>query len=73
MVDKGFQLLITSTKNFAAMPLVNWINISVHGMSFFLMIFDVIFNRMKVPIRMVVFVFMTVVFYMLMTFIIFAK
>lgn len=55
-----------------AFPVVNWLNISVHGASFFLMIFDVIFNRMVLPIRMVLFVFFTVIFYMFVTFIIFA-
>ncbi|KAG2194031.1 hypothetical protein INT47_009922 [Mucor saturninus] len=51
----------------------SWLNASVHGASFFLMIFDVIFNRMKVPIRMILFVFFTVVLYMFLTFIVHAS
>ncbi|KAI8970081.1 hypothetical protein BDF20DRAFT_915945 [Mycotypha africana] len=49
-----------------------WLNVSVHGVSFFLMLFDVIFNRMKLPIRLIVFVLLTVLFYMFLTFIIHA-
>ena len=50
----------------------SWLNASVHGASFFIMIIDVIFNRMKLPIRMVLFVILTVIFYMFLTFIIHA-
>ncbi|KAK4512605.1 uncharacterized protein ATC70_003308 [Mucor velutinosus] len=49
-----------------------WMNVSVHGVSFFLMIFDVIFNRMKLSIRMAIFPLLTIIFYMLLAFIIYA-
>lgn len=49
-----------------------WINTSVHGVSFFLMIFNVILGREKVLIRMVLPVLATVVLYMLFTFVIHA-
>ena len=50
----------------------SWLNASVHASSFFLMIIDVIFNRMKVPIRMILFVLGTVVLYMCLAFIVHA-
>lgn len=50
-----------------------WTNVSVHGVSFFLMLIDVTFNRMKISIRMVLFAILTVVLYMFLAFIIFAK
>ncbi|KAI9340750.1 hypothetical protein BD770DRAFT_476527 [Pilaira anomala] len=49
-----------------------WLNVSVHGVSFFLMIIDVIFNRMKIPIRMIMFVLVTVVIYMCLAFVVYA-
>ncbi|KAI7905437.1 uncharacterized protein BX663DRAFT_282223 [Cokeromyces recurvatus] len=49
-----------------------WINVSVHGVSFFLMIFEVILNRMKLPVRHVIFPLVIIISYMLMTFIIYA-
>lgn len=49
-----------------------WMNVSVHGVSFFLMIFDVILNRMKLPIRMVIFPLITIILYMLLAFVIYA-
>lgn len=49
-----------------------WINVSVHGVSFFLMIIDVIFNRMKIPIRMILFVLATVAIYMCLAFVVYA-
>ncbi|KAK4520717.1 uncharacterized protein ATC70_006596 [Mucor velutinosus] len=52
---------------------VMWINVSVHGVSFFMMITDVIFNRIKIPIRLVLPVFFTVIFYMFLAFVIFAS
>ncbi|KAF1806383.1 hypothetical protein V8B55DRAFT_1456379 [Mucor lusitanicus] len=50
-----------------------WTNVSVHGVSFFLMLIDVTFNRMKISIRMVLFAILTVVLYMFLAFIIFAN
>ncbi|EIE78784.1 hypothetical protein RO3G_03489 [Rhizopus delemar RA 99-880] len=49
-----------------------WINTSVHGVSFFLMIFNVLLGREKVLIRMILPVLATVVLYMLFTFVIHA-
>ncbi|CAO0799325.1 unnamed protein product [Mucor circinelloides] len=64
---------ILNTANDGVPAVVMWINVSVHGVSFFMMIIDVIFNRIKIPIRLVLFVFFTVVFYMFLAFIIFAS
>lgn len=49
-----------------------WMDCSLHLVTFFLMIIDVIFNRMKVPIRMVLPVLITMLFYMFLAFIIYA-
>ncbi|RCH78806.1 hypothetical protein CU098_004850, partial [Rhizopus stolonifer] len=49
-----------------------WLNVSVHAVSFFLMIFDVIMNRMKTPIRMVVFPLITIILFMFLAFIVYA-
>ncbi|KAL1933796.1 hypothetical protein VTP01DRAFT_7886 [Rhizomucor pusillus] len=49
-----------------------WTTTSVHGVSFFMMIVDVIFNRMKLYINMVLLVFINVVLYMFLTFIVHA-
>ncbi|GAA5817183.1 hypothetical protein MFLAVUS_010725 [Mucor flavus] len=53
-------------------PRESWLNVSVHGVSFFLMIFDVIFNRMKAPLRMIIFVLFTVLVYMCLAFVVHA-
>lgn len=64
---------ILNSANDGVPAVVMWINVSVHGVSFFMMLIDVIFNRIKIPIRLVLFVFFTVVFYMFLSFIIFAR
>ncbi|CAO3610092.1 unnamed protein product [Mucor fragilis] len=64
---------ILNSANDGVPAVVMWINVSVHGVSFFMMLIDVIFNRIKIPIRLVLFVFFTVVFYMFLSFIIFAS
>ncbi|KAG1488820.1 hypothetical protein G6F47_012242 [Rhizopus delemar] len=62
-----------SILNGTAVPgLSAWINTSVHGVSFFLMIFNVLLGREKVLIRMILPVLATVVLYMLFTFVIHA-
>lgn len=52
---------------------VEWLNVSVHGASFFLMFIDVVLNSMTVPIRLVLPVFFTLISYMLLAFIIYAQ
>ncbi|KAI8063084.1 hypothetical protein BDF21DRAFT_428640 [Thamnidium elegans] len=52
-------------------PVVAWINVSVHGASFFLMFIDVVLNRIVLPIRLVLFVFFTTVLYLLLAIIIY--
>ncbi|KAI8889416.1 hypothetical protein K501DRAFT_329206 [Backusella circina FSU 941] len=52
--------------------LSTWVNVSVHGVSFFLMMSEVIIGRMEVKIRMVLPVFCTVILYMFLTFIVHA-
>ncbi|KAI7857297.1 hypothetical protein BDC45DRAFT_500870 [Circinella umbellata] len=54
-------------------PLAIWLNVSVHGVSFFLMIFDMIFCRIKMQINMVLLVFINVVLYMFLSFIVHAS
>ncbi|CEP09458.1 hypothetical protein [Parasitella parasitica] len=49
-----------------------WLNVSVHGVSFFLMIIDVLLNRMKISVRMVIFPLVTMICYMLFAFIVYA-
>ncbi|CAO3653847.1 unnamed protein product [Mucor hiemalis] len=49
-----------------------WLNVSLHLVTFFIMIIDVILNRMRIPIRMVIFVILTVLFYMFLAFIVYA-
>lgn len=50
-----------------------WLNVSLHGVSFFLMITEVIFGRMQMHARMVLPVFCLVLVYMLLTFIIYGS
>jgi hypothetical protein len=52
---------------------VEWLNVSVHGVSFFLMFTDVMLNSMTLPIRLVLVVFFTLISYMLLAFIIYAQ
>ncbi|KAI7894855.1 uncharacterized protein EV154DRAFT_576681 [Mucor mucedo] len=52
---------------------VEWLNVSVHGASFFLMFIDVLLNTMTIPIRLVLPVFFTLISYMLLAFIIYAR
>ncbi|KAG2222190.1 hypothetical protein INT45_014087 [Circinella minor] len=54
-------------------PLAIWLNVSVHGVSFFLMMFDMIFCRIKMQINMVLLVFINVVLYMFLSFIVHAS
>ncbi|KAF7720943.1 hypothetical protein EC973_005752 [Apophysomyces ossiformis] len=54
-------------------PMDWWLTISLHGATALMMFTDVILNRMVVHIRMVVPVFLTVILYMLLTFIIFGS
>ncbi|KAI8339328.1 hypothetical protein BD560DRAFT_412695 [Blakeslea trispora] len=63
--------LLNSTST-ARTPVEVWLNVSVHGVSFFLMIFDVIMNRMKTPIRMVIFPLITIIGFMLFSFVVYA-
>jgi hypothetical protein len=49
-----------------------WVNVSVHGVSFFLMMSEVILGRMEMKIRMILPVFCTVILYMFLTFIVHA-
>ncbi|KAI9494598.1 hypothetical protein BDB00DRAFT_817451 [Zychaea mexicana] len=53
-------------------PLQWWINTSFHGVSFVLMMTEVVFTRMTLYVNMVLLVFINVVLYMFLTFIIFA-
>ncbi|KAI9314527.1 hypothetical protein BX666DRAFT_1967542 [Dichotomocladium elegans] len=53
-------------------PFSTWINVSVHGVSFFLMMFEVIFSRMQMMTRMVLLVFIQVVVYMFLSFVVYA-
>ncbi|KAI9486804.1 MAG: hypothetical protein EXX96DRAFT_550671 [Benjaminiella poitrasii] len=69
-----FWTLLSPGGSSTSIPSVSmWLNVSVHGVSFFLMAFDVIFNRIQLPIRLVVFVIITVLFYMFLAFIIFSS
>lgn len=52
---------------------VEWLNVSVHGASFFLMFIDVLLNSMTIHIRLVLPVFFTLISYMLLAFIIYAQ
>ncbi|KAI8078943.1 uncharacterized protein B0P05DRAFT_637466 [Gilbertella persicaria] len=54
-------------------PIVMWINLSVHGISLFMIMIDTVLNRIRIPIRMVLLVFITLVLYVLLTFIIYAS
>ncbi|CEG76173.1 hypothetical protein RMATCC62417_11106 [Rhizopus microsporus] len=53
-------------------PIDFWISISLHAVTLFILVVEVIFNRMTVQRNMVFLVYGTVVFYMFLTFIIFA-
>ncbi|KAI8139187.1 hypothetical protein BJV82DRAFT_627509 [Fennellomyces sp. T-0311] len=53
-------------------PLQWWINTSLHGVSFVLMMTEVLFTRMTLYVNMVLAVFINVVLYMFLTFIIHA-
>lgn len=53
-------------------PVDFWISISLHTVTLFILVIEVTFNRMKVHKNMVILVYGTVVFYMFLTFIIFA-
>ncbi|CEG69331.1 hypothetical protein RMATCC62417_05423 [Rhizopus microsporus] len=53
-------------------PIDFWISISLHAVTLFILVVEVIFNRMKVQRSMIFLVYGTVVFYMFLTFIIFA-
>jgi hypothetical protein len=53
-------------------PIDFWISISLHAVTLFILIIEVIFNRMIICINMVLLVFGTVLLYMCLIFIIFA-
>lgn len=53
-------------------PIDFWISISLHAATLFILIIEVIFNRMTICINMVLLVFGTVLLYMCLIFIIFA-
>ncbi|KAI9322552.1 hypothetical protein BX666DRAFT_1896160 [Dichotomocladium elegans] len=50
-----------------------WITTSLHGVSFVLMITEVLLTRMKMALRLVILVVINVILYMLLTFIIYAS
>ena len=76
---KIFQIQLYSPKpryiliDSKTVPLAVWLNVSVHGVSFFLMMFDMAFCRIKMQINMVLLVFINVVLYMFLSFIVHAR
>lgn len=69
-----FWALLAREKLFNAnlSPVDFWISISLHAVTLFILLLEVMFNRMVVSKKMVLLVFGTVVLYMCLTFIIFA-
>ncbi|KAL7331301.1 hypothetical protein PS15p_203510 [Mucor circinelloides] len=69
-----FWLLLAKEKLFEAhlSPIDFWMSISLHAVTLFILIVEVIFNRMIIRINMVLLVFGTVLLYMCLVFIIFA-
>ncbi|KAI9266293.1 hypothetical protein EDC94DRAFT_646933 [Helicostylum pulchrum] len=69
-----FWALLANEKLFNAhlSPIDFWISISLHAVTLFVLLVEVIFNRMIIYINMVLLVYITVLLYMCMTFIIFA-
>ncbi|KAI8365710.1 hypothetical protein BD560DRAFT_436311 [Blakeslea trispora] len=53
-------------------PLINWINLSVHGISLLMIMIDVLLVRFRTNARMVLPVFLIFIMYILLTFIIYA-
>ncbi|KAI9266722.1 hypothetical protein BDA99DRAFT_506501 [Phascolomyces articulosus] len=66
-----WSLLAGGDNNVTAMAV--WLNVSVHGVSFFLMMSEMIFCRIKMQINMVLLVFINVVLYMFLSFIVHAS
>ncbi|OAC97691.1 hypothetical protein MUCCIDRAFT_116178 [Mucor lusitanicus CBS 277.49] len=69
-----FWLLLAKEKLFEAhlSPIDFWMSISLHAVTLFILMVEVIFNRMIISINMVLLVFGTVLLYMCLVFIIFA-
>ncbi|KAI8064191.1 hypothetical protein BC940DRAFT_306388 [Gongronella butleri] len=63
-------LLNSGTKT--STVLATFLNVNVHGVSFFIMLFDVIFNRMQVYTNMIVLLIVNVVIYMCLAFVVYA-
>lgn len=53
-------------------PMDAWLNVSVHGVSFFLMMFEMIFSRMQMYMNMVLLIVINVILYMFLSWIVHA-
>ncbi|CAO3608773.1 unnamed protein product [Cunninghamella blakesleeana] len=53
--------------------LQTWLNVSVHGVSFFMMLIDVILNRMQIYVNMVLLLIINVVLYMCLSFVVYSS
>lgn len=49
-----------------------WLNVSVHGVSFFLMMFEMTFSRMQMYMNMVLLIVINVILYMFLSWIVHA-
>ncbi|KAI9354009.1 hypothetical protein BD770DRAFT_392906 [Pilaira anomala] len=68
-----FWSILNEVGDYTENRLVIWLNLSVHGITLVMTVIEVIFNRMRLPIRMILPVFFTVLLYMFLAFIIFAS
>ncbi|KAI9478104.1 MAG: hypothetical protein EXX96DRAFT_569597 [Benjaminiella poitrasii] len=69
-----FWALLAKEKLFEAhlTPVDFWLSISLHAATLFILIIEIIFNRMVVLKKMVILVFVTVLFYLFLVFIVYA-
>lgn len=53
-------------------PMDAWLNVSVHGVSFFLMMFEMIFSRMQMYMNIVLLIVINVILYMFLSWVVHA-